>query len=51
LRYHGRYSHSESYVRTALEGAAFNVQRCTQVNLRTEAGQPVGGFLVTVVKG
>lgn len=46
LHPHGRYSHRQGYVEQVLRDAGFNNQRAEPVQLRTEAGQPVMGWLV-----
>jgi predicted TPR repeat methyltransferase len=48
---HGRYSHSEAYVRRILEGAGFEVRAMDPVELRKEAGRWVAGLLVTAATG
>ncbi|WIV95786.1 tetratricopeptide repeat protein [Kinneretia aquatilis] len=45
LQLHGRYSHSESYVRRMLEDAGLSIKATRRVTLRTESHQPVVGFL------
>jgi predicted TPR repeat methyltransferase len=47
LHPHGRYSHTEAYVRGALGGAGLEVVEVREVELRKEAGEWVGGLLVT----
>jgi predicted TPR repeat methyltransferase len=44
---HGRYSHTESYLRRVLPDAGLQVLSVTAVQLRKEAGQWVAGSLVT----
>lgn len=46
LELHGRYSHTEHYLRTTLTSAGLVVDECRQVFLRTESGQDVQGWLV-----
>jgi predicted TPR repeat methyltransferase len=47
LNPHGRYSHSEAYVREALAAAQFETLGITQVVLRMESGCPVAGLVVS----
>ncbi|HEY6822825.1 MAG TPA: tetratricopeptide repeat protein, partial [Steroidobacteraceae bacterium] len=47
LNPHGRYSHSEGYVRRALAAAHFEVLGITQAMLRMESGCPVAGLIVS----
>jgi predicted TPR repeat methyltransferase len=47
LNPHGRYSHSEAYVRAALAAAGFAVLGITQAVLRMESGCPVAGLVVS----
>lgn len=47
LEPHGRYAHSEPYVRTALAVAGFSVPALSKVVLREERGVPVNGAAVT----
>ena len=49
LELHGRYSHSDEYVRRVLEdvGLSSEVQRA---DLRMEAGEPVAGLVVRAAK-
>jgi predicted TPR repeat methyltransferase len=44
---HGRYAHSEDYVRRTLGGAGFTAVSCAPAHLRVERGKPVEGLLVT----
>jgi predicted TPR repeat methyltransferase len=44
---HGRYSHTEKYVRSALRDAHFLEMKIEEVVLRSEAGSPVVGLVVT----
>lgn len=46
LQTHGRYSHAEAYLRTALAGAGFADCRLRRVVLRQENKQPVQGWVV-----
>jgi predicted TPR repeat methyltransferase len=46
---HGRYSHSESYVRNSLVAANFTDIEIAHATLRREAGAPVRGFVVSCV--
>jgi predicted TPR repeat methyltransferase len=45
LESHGRYAHTESYVRRELAALGLTVQ-VIDVDLRMESGRPVGGLLV-----
>ena len=47
LNPHGRYSHSEAYVRGALAAAEFEVLGITRAVLRMESGCPVAGLVVS----
>jgi predicted TPR repeat methyltransferase len=47
LHPHGRYSHTEAYLRRVLGGAGIEVVTARPVDLRREAGRWVGGWLVT----
>ena len=47
---HGRYSHTESYVRDTLAGAGFRIASVDQAVLRMESGDPVDGLVVSAVK-
>jgi predicted TPR repeat methyltransferase len=49
LELHGRYSHSEDYVRRVLDGVGLSseVQRA---HLRMEAGEPVAGLVIRAAK-
>jgi predicted TPR repeat methyltransferase len=47
LNPHGRYSHSEAYVRGALAAAGFEVLGIRQAVLRMESGCPVAGLVLT----
>lgn len=46
LNPHGRYSHSEIYVRETLSTHGFNNVSITDAVLRQELGEPVNGFIV-----
>ena len=50
LNPHGRYSHSESYVRRVLEECGFIGVGIQRAVLRMEAGSPVAGWVVTARK-
>jgi len=43
---HGRYAHTEEYLRSNLQAAGFNSVNCRDVVLRKERGQDVAGYLV-----
>ena len=43
---HGRYSHTESYVRRVLAAAGLEARQVTRVHLRLELNKPVEGLLV-----
>lgn len=47
---HGRFSHSEEYVREAIRTAGLILIKLEKVMLRYEAGIPVDGFLVVAQK-
>ena len=47
LEVHGRYAHSENYVRDALAGAGFRVHALARDTFRKERDHEVPGFLVT----
>lgn len=47
---HGRFSHTERYVRTVIELAGLVLLKQDKVVLRNEAGKPVAGFLVMAGK-
>lgn len=51
LNEHGRYSHSAPYLRGALAEAGFSVEAMATETLRSEAGKPVGGFVITARRG
>ena len=46
LNPHGRYVHSRSYVRSALETAGLDIHSISSANLRKENGEPVSGQVV-----
>jgi predicted TPR repeat methyltransferase len=46
LQFHGRYSHTERYVRDALASAGLHVREIEPEALRLELGEPVAGLLV-----
>lgn len=46
LQPHGRYSHSEEYVRAVLGAAGLSVGSVERAVLRKERGEPVGGLVV-----
>lgn len=46
----GRYTHSDAYVRSCLSEAGFSLRAITQATLRTEAGEPVAGWVVSALK-
>lgn len=50
LQTSGRYAHGRAHVRAALDAAALTVSSIDAVELRTEAGMPVNGWLVTARK-
>ena len=47
LNPHGRYSHSGSYIAKMLETNGFEVVNMSVDTLRSEAGQPVKGWLIS----
>lgn len=51
LNPHGRYSHTEEYVRRSLAGAGLHIRSLETVTLRTERSQPVEGLLVCACGG
>jgi len=51
LQAHGRYAHSEAYLRDALIGAGFVITNFEAATLREESGEPVSGAVVTARKG
>ncbi len=50
LNPHGRYSHTESYVRRVLAAARLAPRRITHVHLRLELKKPVDGLLVVAAR-
>ena len=48
---HGRYSHTEGYVRRVLAGARLEARRVTPVHLRLELKKAVEGLLVVAARG
>ncbi|MES2259279.1 MAG: tetratricopeptide repeat protein [Pseudomonadota bacterium] len=46
LHPHGRYSHTEAYVRQTLQQAGLEVVELRRITLRQEANKPVAGLLV-----
>jgi predicted TPR repeat methyltransferase len=50
LEAHGRYAHTENYVRRAVAVAGFTLDALTHATLREERGSPVLGFVVTARK-
>jgi predicted TPR repeat methyltransferase len=47
LEAHGRYAHSERYLRGALAASGFSVVSIESATLREESGEPVSGAVVT----
>jgi predicted TPR repeat methyltransferase len=47
---HGRYSHTEAYVRAVLAAAQLAARQVTPVHLRVELSQPVEGLLVVAAR-
>lgn len=47
LQHHGRYAHAEPYVQRELEQAGFESIRIDHDTLRSEAGSPVSGLIVS----
>jgi predicted TPR repeat methyltransferase len=47
---HGRYSHSETYLRRQLTVSGFAVAGMSAATLRQESGRPVAGYVVTARK-
>jgi predicted TPR repeat methyltransferase len=47
LNPHGRYSHSEEYLRRVMSAAGFEVLGMTRAELRMESGWPVDGLVVS----
>lgn len=50
IHQHGRFSHTEAYIRNTLNAAGLTVIKLEKVMLRYEAGIPVDGFLVVACK-
>jgi len=50
LDLHGRYTHSEAYIRSSLKQSRLTVTGIMQADLRLETGKPVAGLLVSAVK-
>ncbi|WP_133716113.1 tetratricopeptide repeat protein [Methylocaldum gracile] len=50
INLHGRYSHTEDYLRRELESAGLSLRRGEQQMLRYEAGVPVEGFLIVAAR-
>ncbi len=46
LEHHGRYAHTQDYVRRTLEHAGLSIERITECQLRHERGQPVAGLVI-----
>ncbi|MGH8549945.1 MAG: tetratricopeptide repeat protein [Methylococcales bacterium] len=46
LQPHGRYCHSEHYLRSTLETSGFSIISCESVVLRRELGEDVQGYLI-----
>ncbi len=46
LQYHGRYSHTDTYLRSVFEMAGFRVTLVREIFLRSESGKPVSAWLV-----
>jgi predicted TPR repeat methyltransferase len=46
LEFHGRYTHSERYVRSALAAAGFALESLSEETLRQEMDRDVRGYLV-----
>jgi predicted TPR repeat methyltransferase len=47
---HGRYSHTDAYVRAVLGAAGLEPRQVTQVHLRLEFSKPVDGLLVVAAR-
>jgi len=47
---HGRYSHTEAYVRRVLSASRLEPRRLTHVHLRLELKKPVEGLLVVAAR-
>lgn len=50
LQHHGRYAHTRAYLEATLQQANLAVLRLDQAVLRSEAGEPVSGWLVLARK-
>jgi predicted TPR repeat methyltransferase len=50
LEAHGRYAHTETYVKRAVAAAGFTLDALTHETLREECGSPVRGLVVTARK-
>ncbi|QPK63329.1 tetratricopeptide repeat protein [Methylomonas sp. LL1] len=50
IQQHGRFSHSEAYIRNVIKSTDLSLLRLEKVMLRYEAGVEVDGFLVVAVK-
>lgn len=50
LNVSGRYSHHQDYLRELLNNAGFNIQKVSDVVIRTESGCPIAGQFVSVVR-
>jgi predicted TPR repeat methyltransferase len=50
LNFHGRYSHTEDYVRQTLRGAGLRALSVDECELRMETGVPVVGLLVVCTR-
>lgn len=50
LHPHGRYSHSEAYLRSVLHDAGLHVLALEEIILRSESEQPVAGLLLAACK-
>ena len=50
IHHHGRFSHTEAYIRQILHESGLSVLRLENAMLRYETGIPVDGFLVAVCK-
>ena len=46
IHQHGRFSHTETYLRSVIESAGMEMVKLDQNRLRFEAGEPVNGFLL-----
>lgn len=51
IHQHGRFSHTEAYIRHILTGSGLSVLKLEKAMLRYETGVPVDGFLVVASKG